>query len=560
MKAKDPKIAGPADASGWRAAAGEAAPWCSGALFVAITGALIAQGHDGLALTLGVVGAAFLWAAVLVPQISSRGANSVQDVLAQRLSRSVGALSAGIVLAALVGLLAAELTVAARAFSRVSPVAHPAALIIPILLAWVLTLQPWGSRFAAVLTGLTVVALFAAIVSLSLNDGLSGAFGSLVFVPGIGEIEALEQGLREKRLVDPATFKPHVVPFLRTDVLNFAALIASLSLGLALLAQFPAGGPTPAADRVPGQRAARAAVLVIAAVMLLPPLAAAAKRALLALFLGGVRPAALPDWMSLYRRSGALEICGTPAGDAAALAKACGKGAWPQGFLRWTDAQFAQDTLLFAGLDTTLAGSAIVTLFLATTILATVWTARRITLLSEATVRADHGRFSGVILLTVMLVGAAIALLQPADGATLMTWSASLAAAALTPPLVGALTLGRPSPSAAIAAMLTGAIVTLVLILGSRYVPLELFAWTGFVSHAPPAVAKKLAALHDTWLAAADGPGRDALAAQAAKLARDNLNWFGVKPLGAGVIGLAAGGIVMLVGSILASAGARADR
>ena len=65
MTAKKSKVL--ASASAWCGAASLAANWVTATLLVAVTGNLIVQGHDGLALTLGFSGAAVLWAGLFGP-------------------------------------------------------------------------------------------------------------------------------------------------------------------------------------------------------------------------------------------------------------------------------------------------------------------------------------------------------------------------------------------------------------------------------------------------------------------------------------------------------------
>lgn len=551
-------------APGWKDAAADASPWCSAALLAAITGALMAQGHDGLAYTLGLVGAAFLWASVLVPWMAARGpATTVPALLADQFqSRSVGALASAVLLLALLGLMAAEVTIAARAsMAAALSVGGPALLIVVPALAAVVLRGSAALRLRIFALVATILVLLAALVELAAKDSWAGLPGAFVAIPAISDVAALEQGLLEKRMADAATFKPHTVPFLRTDMMNFASLIISLSLGLAVLAQLPVRRLEAGAAGGSGQLAARAGVIVIGCVLLVPPLAAAAKRALLSLFAGGLKPGALPDWMGLYRSTGGVELCGTTQGDAAALIRACGKGVGAQGWMRWHDAAFAPDALLFAGLETTPLGFVLVAAFAATAALACVWTARRAGALAGAALFSGAEGDEGVrpVMLTIvsLALAAGLAWLKPADAATLIAWSASLAAAALVPALIAGLVLARPSAPIALAAMAVGGGLALLLILGSRFAPLELFGWTGSLSTAPPTVVKKLATLHDTWASAADGPGKDALALQATKLARDSLNWFGVRPLAAGVLGLAGGAAFMFAGSLATAAGRR---
>ncbi len=540
----------------WLLASAAAAGWCTAALLVGVTGVLIAQGHDGLAYTLGVSGAVFLWAALFVPAMAgSPGAASIAAYLSARhASPATGVLSSLVLLTALAGLLAAELTALAGVLG-LAGLAAPLALPVTIAVAGagfaLAASGRAGTSAAAIFAVLVAVVLLTTLVAVSYRDGP----GALVSIPAMGGIAELEQALLEKRIADPATFKPHAVPFLRTDALNFAMLIVCLSLGLAMLASprvaQASANPSPS-DKLPS----RALLLVIGILLLLPPLAAAAKRALLALFGTGVRPAALPDWMTASLQAGLLQICGSASADPATLAKACGKGVGPQGLMRWHEAVFASDALLFAGIQAAApAATILIAVIAALTVIAALWTAHRIAslVIGVSAAQLSTPALSKPLALLILLAAALIAYAKPADTVTLMTWSASLAAAALAPAMLAAIFASKPSALAANAAILVGAITALAMILATRYAPLELASWTNALASAPPAVARKLSTLQDAWAAAADGPGKDALLAQAEKLARDNLNWFGVKPVSVGIFGLVLGGIVVLAGAVGAS-------
>lgn len=552
---KDATVALAPASNSWLQASAAAADWCTAVLLVGVTGTLIAQGHDGLAYTLGIGGAAFLWAALIVPAMSaSPETSSIPRYLSLRYASSTtGALATSVLLIALAGLLAAELTTTVALVRLVGLRYSTWGFIVTIMLAMLglaaaLRGTSVPSRAWAGLVPAIVVTLLVALFAISFRDGL----GALVSISTMADITSLEQTLLEKRLADPATFKPHAVPFLRTDALSFTILVACLSAGLALLASpLPKAAPAHPSSSI--KLASRAVMLVVGIVVLLPPLAAAAKRALLELFANGVRPAALPDWMNASLETGMLQLCGSASTDPATLAKACGKGVGPQGLMRWQEAVFSPDALLHAGLQA--ASPAAPVLIVAIAVLAmfaTIWTSRRIATLAMDTPGSSPlapAAFGKPCL--VLLAAALIAYAMPADAVTQMTWSASLAAASLAPAMFTAIIARRPNAVAANAAILTGAIITLTMILATRYAPVELATWTNALSSAPAAVVRKLATLQDAWTAAAEGPGKDALRAQAEKLARDNLSWFGVKPVAAGIFGLSLGAIIVLAGAIV---------
>ena len=544
----------------WLQASAAAGCWCSVVLLVSVPGILIAQGHDGLAYTLGIGGAAFLWATLIVPVIAgSPAASSIPAYLSSRCaSATTGAISSFVLLTALAGLLAAELTATAGLVRLIggnnSTVGFVAALM---LAAFGLTAAIHGTRVASSASAALVPAIVGTVVIVLVLISPRDGPGALISIPAIADITSLEQTLLEKRLADPAIFKPHAVPFLRTDALNFGMLVTCLSLGLALLAS-PRLNPATAEPFSVSKLAGRALMLVVGIIVLLPPLAAAAKRALLALFASGVRPAALPEWMNSSLQAGMLQICGSTVTDPIILTKACGKGVGQQGLIRWHEAIFAPDALLFAGIQSaSSAASILIAAVAGLAVIATFWTSRRIATLAMGGTGAPATTAAIYKPCLVVLAAAVIAYAKPADAVTLMTWSASLAAAALAPTMIAAIFARNPSVIAANTAILTGAIITVAVILAARYAPVELAGWSNALASAPSAVTRKLASLQDAWAAAAEGPGKDALRAQAEKLARDNLSWFGVKPMAAGIFGLALGCIIVLIGTVLSSIGWR---
>ena len=272
------------------AAAALPAMFASAALLIGVTGAVTAQGHDGLSLTLGIAGAAFLWATGFGRRGGTGEADAGESGMISHLTRRydsapVGVL-AGLVLGlCLIGLLAAEVAAVASAVAWLaSPiVGTPMLVTVAVLLMATLALETaranWGkprvNGLAAITLVALVIALLAALSAVSGGDGLGVAVSS----PTLATIVGLEQGLLEKHLVDPSTYKPFGSPYLRVDVLNTLALTATLGLGLATLA-------TARLNRAAssGRQKARGLVLLAALLVLVPAVAAGGRRTLLAAF------------------------------------------------------------------------------------------------------------------------------------------------------------------------------------------------------------------------------------------------------------------------------------
>ena len=547
----------PSSGNDWLRAANTATSFTSATLLVGITGAIITQGHDGLAFTLGIAGAVFLLATVLAPLLAATPVltspdRSLPALLARRyVSPAAGHMASAVLVLALTGLLTAEITVLSTAASsvivwwlstRVVAVALAAAVIAALA---VKTKSPTGIWIAAG----SILAVLAALAVLSGHDG----FGALISLPTIPDISALEQGLITKHLADPATYKPYASAFLRTDRLNTLALITGLSIGMATLACARTIGlnspPQSARSR------SRGALLLMGVIIFIPALAACARRTLLALFADGLKADGLPYWLNALQTSGAIQICGTTSGDHAALVKACGKSVGPLGLMRWHDVTFAPDGALFSALAATPSGTIAAVLLVIAGGLAALWTARQIvTTIADLVSPSGAATSTGAQIVIVAAVFAAAGLFgatHPAPSATLLAWSASFAAAGLAPALLAAF-VRRPSRIAALIAIPFGAITALTLILSARYVPLDAFAFSSAVGGAPPVVIRKMGALLQTMVALPEGPDREAIATQIESLARDNVSWFGLKPLASGVIGLALGALVIIAGSAAA--------
>ncbi len=511
----------------------------SAALILASLAAVMALGHDGLALTLGAVGSVYLASVVFVPISDAHSpADGWPQVIASRSgSATVGLIASVLLLASLAICLAAEIKAVALALRMIEQPVLQAAALLPagLLFAVVAVKRGLTDRLApliALAVLLAIVATLIAATTLS-GDGLGGVVSS----PTLSNIAALEQALLDKRLADPATFKPFAVPFLRTDVWNFLALASSLAIGLALLA-------TPHRDRT--TRASQTLlVLAILALLLVPPLAAQLKVALLAAVDSGVRVAAVPEWIVAGSRVGAIDVCrGSGSAEAAAIAKACGKGFGPQGLLKWQDLSFLADASPFVGLAAAGLPKAALILLVAGLALAAAWTATCIT-------AHAHAQGSRIAPALVILAAGAVAAFDEADIATLIATAAAISAGGLGPTVIAAVFSRRLPPRATILAMTLGALAALVLTTAPRFAPLATFAMSGSAATAPQSLVRKLASLRDTIATVPDGPGRIAARQQSEKLARDAISWFGLKPAASGILGLTLGAVVLILGMSL---------
>lgn len=541
------------NANGIGASASHAAGWVPAVALLGITGAIASQGHDGLAYLLAFVAAAFVFARVFAPAMAAvpdpgQQTSPLSAYLSTRYASATLATAASAVVAMSAAMfLAAEFGVGLTALKAagLAPYAWAAiALATGAGIAAHLT-QAGGRRWLA--GGLIILVALVLLAALGLLEGQDGP-GVLVSAPTIANIAGLEQTLLEKRLADPAVFKPYSVPFLRTDGWNFAALVAVVSLGLAILAW--TGKNSRKATRSPAGPAA----LAVTVLALLPPVAAAAKETILTMVANGLKAASLPAWMAAYLDAGLLQVCGQQSSDTGALVKACGKGTG--GLLRWQDLNLDPDAYLPAALDHALSAPVLAKAALATVIcLALAWSVSRLLTVASIPSKAPAARITGGL---VIAAAALVALAAPVAPLTLVNWSASFAAASLAPAVLLAIFVRRPSVPVALLALVLGGGTAVILILGARFAPLEMFALSGQPSNLLPAVARKLAGLQEA-MAGAEGPARDALRDQAARIARDALSWGGIKPPAAGIFGVALGLAVVVAGQLIASISRRRD-
>jgi hypothetical protein len=521
------------------------------AVIVASISLIMTEGHDGLSLSLGVAGAIYL--ATIWPS-SVRGENGLPDRGYDGLISSSGSLAvrravSAVIVLALTALMAAEFAAILLALRVIEgPLWQLAALFPAAIVLLTMVLRPGtvgvAGLTAALATGCAVVATLS-LVSSSAGDGIGG----LISIPTLTKIASFEQSLLEKRLADPATFKPFGVPFLRSNAMNVLALTATVAVGLAMVFR------TLRADRGTSTAWLVSSMLLL---FLLPPLAAVLKSALLAAVDAGLKVTMLPEWIVAGSRASIIEVCrATGSGDAASVAKACGKGFGPQGLLKWQDIGIAPDALPYVGMAAAGVPTALRVALAATVILVGGWTAFRSVALVVETLTGATGSGSAragarIGATLVVLVAGLIALFNTADIAILVATAAAIAAAGLAPLAIATALARRVPPVTAVVAITLGAATALVMTTAPRFAPIATFNLSGSSTTAPLTVIRKLASLQDTIATVADGPGRMALRGQADRLARENTSWFGLKPVAAGLFGMALGALILFTGAGMA--------
>ena len=539
--------------SAWMNGAVGASPWLSCALLVTITGALASQGYDALPLTLGVAGALFVSTITTPPRAPSSNPTSLADQLDLHDTAPMVRRSADVVLflgaAGLVGAEIASLTTPLAFLTQAPSLAFAASVGIAILgiasARWTRTGMPSHSA-ALIASAAFFVIIGSCLYALSFSTGSSPT----VLLPVVSDITALEQILLDKRLADPAVFKPHAAPFLRVDMLNASAIIVLVCLGLAMLNPMA----RTSSPKKKSTHAITTTILVTLVLMALPAFAAVVKRALLAAFAGGLSAANVPSWIVNAMGAGAAQLCGSADGTPAVIMKACGKGVGPSGWMRWQELALSPDAMAMAALSTLGQSAYLQVAFVAAGALALIATGNRL-----ATGVSGIPTGSGVSSSQVMKYGAlllgsvAVGFAMIGDAATLFVWSASLVAAALGPALLAYHAGAKPHPRWVVLAIAIGAATTLIPMGATRFFPTQTFAATASLSSASPNVMRKFAALNNGLANASPGSGLIALESQLARLSRDNMSWMGIRPLAVGIFGLGLSALIIMLASMAAS-------
>jgi Sodium:solute symporter family len=528
---------------------------CSAALLIGVSGALISQGYDGLAALLGFIGAIFLVSAVVAPLLTATNSNTIIGALqSQHFRPTVILLAQAVVTLCAMGLIAAELTAAGWVMARLSgmPASQASLLLAGMIALIVVVLQRrkrnlqqagWVDGVISAVVTLSFIALLITITRPGMAPG-----ATMVMEPALSDIARLETQLIAKRLADPALLKPHAVPFLRTGVWNFTALVVCISIGLALVWPLRSVPPTPNS-----RRWGRIALLATTApILLLAPFAGEAKRALLLAFDAGIRSASLPPWLLTSQSFGAVQLCGASSIDPAAITKACGKGVGSQGFMRWHDAVIAPDALTLVGFDILATSPILMWLFGLCVLLAASVLATNLARSATLPVSLASQRWTGLSAAGLVLGGGTLAWLQPADSLTLVAWVASVALATLGPVCLATSLFGPLNSRATALAIITGATTTLILILAPRYIPLTVTDLTGAMANAPPAILRRFMSLRDNLATLPAGEAKSALVLTMERLARENITWLGLKPIASGIWGFALGTSILAITQLAA--------
>jgi hypothetical protein len=255
--------------------------------------------------------------------------------------------------------------------------------------------------------------------------------------------------------------------------------------------------------------------------------------------------------LQTYQALGVVQICGSNSLDAKAIAKACGKGVGSQGFIRWHEVVIAPDALALVGLDALGAPTPVLWLFGLSVLLAALTLTVNLTGSATTSLGRDAGRWTGLARIALVAAVGLVAWLQPADSLTLVAWTASVALAGLGPVCLATCVFGSVNGRATVLAIAIGVVLTSLMILAPRYLPLTVADLTGALANAPPAIVRRIAALRENMATLPTGEAKAAAALMAERLARDHITWFGLKPIASGTWGFLIGSTTLVVGQLL---------
>lgn len=521
--------------------------WTSGALSVALVGALYAYGYDGLAFVLGLSGGFVLIACIVAPAFSAAEAATLADFLTKRTGSRVAATAAtAMTLVCLILLMSAEFELVRRLIAPLFAgsdcgsgiIAVFAVSLVAIFVARVHDLAATRLQAASYLLVLCAVTVAAGAMSLIAFDI---ALPQLAYGLGLRDLAVLERSLILDGVSDPAIVRPFVKPNTSLSAENFMALSLSLMLGVAamphMLNRFASAGPDPA----PRQANAWALFFVVLLLITLPAIAVFAKFDVYTAIAKGITIDTVPAWLDEQTHSASRAVCAQGCAD-------------PGGRLHVEDITVGPEAILpSAPLIARMPGYA-AWLFAALLALAATLSAGRVIAAmtrmlgcAPAPLRSTEGTHalpvdrvvSFTVTIGLAVAASVITMRLQADLMTRISWSVSLAASGLFPMLLLAAVWPRASSVGLALGGLAGFAAALYYIIGSQAFPLQFLDLWHAYSNMPPWRFEVLEEVRQNC--------RDAVAGacgEAEVMARELANWWGIDTRAAGVIGAPVGFII----------------
>ncbi|MEH0075166.1 sodium:solute symporter family protein [Pannonibacter sp. Pt2] len=506
------------------------ADWMSGASFVGMAGTLFVLGYDGLAYVLGWTGGYVLVAVLLAPYLRKFGAYTVPDFLGTRYGGNT---------ARLVGIV----VLFCCSFTYITAQVYASGII--------------ASQFLGIDFGIAVFAGLAGILVCSMLGGMKAVTWTQVAqyivlivayllpaiwmstvqfgipLPQLTYGGALTQITEYEQLLGVA--KSHIAPFVNLSPLDFFSLIFCLMVGTASLPHILMRFFTTPTVREARKSVGWSLFFIFLLYFTAPAYAAFSKFNLMGLFVGAGAEAqyqlafsAVPAWMLEWGSIAGhqlVTICGVKAETLAAIQAACEAKGFANGFpyaeLKLNNDMIVLSTPSIAGMPVWVvglvgAGGFAAALSTADGLLLAIANALSHDVYYQMIdPKADAKRrlmISKILLIVVALAAAFLARTKPSDILSMVAWAFSIAAAGLFAPLVLGVWWKRATNLGGIMGMIAGFGVTMYYLIGNVY-GFDFVKGTG-----------------------------------------DEITWFGVKAISAGIFGVPVAFIVTYLVSLVTPA------
>ncbi|WP_208983706.1 sodium:solute symporter family protein [Pannonibacter carbonis] len=503
------------------------ADWMSGASFVGMAGTLFVLGYDGLAFVLGWTGGYVLVAVLLAPYLRKFGAYTVPDFLGTRYGGNAARLVGIIVLfACSFTYITAQVYASGIIASQFLGIDFQYAVFAG--LAGILVCSMLGGMKAVTWTQvaqyivLIVAYLLPAIWMSTVTFGIP--LPQLTYGGALSKIAEYEQVL--------GIAKSYVAPFQNYTPLDFFSLIFCLMVGTASLPHILMRFFTTPTVREARKSVGWSLFFIFLLYFTAPAYAAFSKMNLMSLFAGAegniLAFSAIPQWMLNWGSIAGhqlVTICGVKAETVQAITAACEAkglvGGFPYAELRLNNDMIVLSTPSIAGMPIWVvglvgAGGFAAALSTADGLLLAIANA-----LSHDVYyrmidpKADAKRrlmISKILLVVVALAAAFLARTKPSDILSMVAWAFSIAAAGLFAPLVMGVWWKRATNLGGIMGMIAGFGITMYYLIGNVY-GFDFVKGTG-----------------------------------------DEISWFGVKAISAGIFGVPVAFVVTYVVSLVTPA------
>ncbi len=443
-----------------------ASDWMSGASFVGMAGSLYVLGYDGLAFVLGWTGGYVLVAVLLAPYLRKFGAYTVPDFLGSRYEGNFPRVIGIVVLVSC-------------SFTYVTAQVYATGIIASRFLG-----LPFEVAVYAGLTGILVCSMLGGMRAVTWTQVAQYIILIIAYLVPVVWLSAKITGIPIPQLtygdilsrisvleIQQGIEKAHSVPYTHYTQFNFFALIFCLMLGTASLPHVIMRFFTTPSVKDARQSVGWALFFIFLLYFTAPAYAAYAKYEILENVIGQ-NISDLPTWVRTWGDIGLVTIKDT--GD---------------GILQFSEFSINRDVVVLAtpevaGLPYVVAG-----LVAAGGLAAALSTADGLLLaISNALSHDIYYRMinpqadtkkrltiSKIILLLVAIIAAYTASTKPSDILSMVAWAFSIAASGLFAPLVLGVWWKRANRQGAIAGMLVGYIVCLYYLIGTRYMGMELW-------------------------------------------------------------------------------------